>query len=45
MKSTIPATIEIRESISPDLRPVMADPTQIDQVLINLVTNAAHAPP
>ncbi len=43
MKSTIPATIEIRESISPDLRTVMADPTQIDQVLMNLVTNAAHA--
>ena len=43
MKAAIPSTIEIRESIAPDLRTVMADPTQIDQVLMNLLTNAAQS--
>jgi CheY-like chemotaxis protein len=43
LKATLPATIEIRQSIQPDLKPVLADPTQIHQVLMNLCTNAGHA--
>ena len=31
------------ETIAADLPPVMADPTQMQQVLMNLCTNAAHA--
>jgi signal transduction histidine kinase/ActR/RegA family two-component response regulator len=43
LRSTLPATIEIREDIAPNLPEVMADPIQIHQVLMNLCTNASHA--
>ncbi|OPY68162.1 MAG: Blue-light-activated protein [Syntrophorhabdaceae bacterium PtaU1.Bin034] len=43
IKASIPATIEIRQSISSDGRSVLADPVQIQQILMNLCTNAAHA--
>ncbi len=43
MRSTLPATIQIREDVAPDLPQVLADPTQIHQVLMNLCTNASHA--
>jgi len=39
----IPTTIEIRQSLSTPADTVLADPTQIHQVLINLCANAAHA--
>ncbi len=42
LRSTIPTTVEITEDIR-DTAPIMADPTQIHQVLMNLVTNAFHA--
>ncbi|MEA2060448.1 MAG: PAS domain S-box protein [Thermodesulfobacteriota bacterium] len=42
LRSTIPTTIEIREKIFSNAR-VMADSTQIHQVLMNLCTNAYHA--
>ncbi len=42
LRPTIPSTIEIQQEIDSNLH-VMADPTQIHQVLINLCTNAAHA--
>ncbi|WDP85825.1 MAG: response regulator [Desulfobacter sp.] len=41
--STIPSNIEIQKSIQPDCGFVMADPTQIHQITMNLITNAAHA--
>ncbi|MBI9092403.1 MAG: response regulator [Desulfobacterium sp.] len=42
LRSSIPSTIEIRENVfSKSL--VMADPTQIHQVIMNLCTNAYHA--
>ncbi len=42
MRSVLPSTIEIRQSlINKGL--VLADPTQIHQVMMNLCTNAAHA--
>ncbi|MBN2397061.1 MAG: PAS domain S-box protein [Deltaproteobacteria bacterium] len=44
LKASLPATVEIRGNI--DDQPhavVLADPTQIHQVLVNLCTNAGHA--
>ncbi len=43
LRSTLPATIEIREQIASNLPDVLADPTQMHQVLMNLCTNASHA--
>lgn len=43
IRSTLPTTIEIRHRIDPTCGLVMADPVQIHQVLMNLVTNAYHA--
>jgi len=43
LKSSIPSSIEIRQQIVPDAGIIMADPTRIHQVLMNLCTNAAHA--
>jgi PAS domain S-box-containing protein len=45
LRSSLPTTIEIKQHISPDSRHdiILADPTQIHQVLMNLGTNAAHA--
>ena len=43
LRSSIPTTIEIQQDISSKLDTVRADPNQVNQVLINLCTNAAHA--
>ncbi len=43
LRSTLPATIVFHEEIATACGQIMADPTQIQQVLINLCTNAAHA--
>lgn len=37
--------IELRTDIQPDLPLVMADPSQIERVVANLVSNAVHATP
>jgi nitrogen-specific signal transduction histidine kinase/ActR/RegA family two-component response regulator len=42
LRASLPATIEIRQDIQSDSL-VMADPTQIHQVFMNLCTNAEHA--
>ncbi len=42
IRSSIPSTIEIKENIVSNM-PVIADPTQIHQVVMNLCTNAYHA--
>ena len=42
-RSTIPTYIEIESEIDPDCGTVLANPTQIHQVVINLITNAFHA--
>jgi PAS domain S-box-containing protein len=42
LKSTLPATIEIRRDIDPE-GSILADPTQMHQMLLNLCTNAFHA--
>jgi len=43
LKSTIPATITIKQYIKSDCGLVLADPSQIHQVLMNLCTNAYQA--
>ena len=45
LRSSLPSTIEIRQDIAipPEKGVILADPTQIHQVLMNLCTNAAHA--
>jgi len=43
LRASLPSTIEIRQKIETDLGSIVADPTQIHQVLMNLCTNAGHA--
>ncbi|MCP4214072.1 MAG: PAS domain S-box protein, partial [bacterium] len=43
LRASLPATIEIRREIRKGLKPVMANFTQIHQVVMNICTNAAHA--
>lgn len=43
LRASLPSTIEIRSNIKDYKSLVMADSTQIHQVLVNLCTNAAHA--
>ncbi|MFC1867682.1 PAS domain S-box protein [Thermodesulfobacteriota bacterium] len=43
VRSTIPTTIDIRHNIEAKTDTVLADPTQIHQVILNLCTNASHA--
>ena len=43
LRASIPTTITIHEEIDPDCEAVLADPVQIQQVVMNLCTNAYHA--
>jgi len=43
LRASIPSSIEFRSNIPAELKTIIADPTQIHQVLINLCTNAAHS--
>ncbi|HET7535684.1 MAG TPA: ATP-binding protein, partial [Candidatus Didemnitutus sp.] len=43
LRATVPATIKIEVEVAPDSGRVLADATQIHQVLLNLGSNAAHA--
>jgi len=45
LRSSIPTSIEIRQNIPKDIDTILANPTQINQILINLSTNAHHAMP
>ena len=45
LRSSIPASIEIRLNIPKNIGTILADPTQLNQILINLCTNANHAMP
>ncbi len=42
-RPTIPINIKITQDIQPDCCPIKADPTQLHQVVLNLMTNAYHA--
>ncbi len=43
LRSTLPTTIEIKQDIPNGLGTILADPTQIHQIVMNLCTNAYHA--
>jgi signal transduction histidine kinase/CheY-like chemotaxis protein len=43
LRASLPSTIEIKQNIDTNCGPVLADPTQIHQIVINLCTNAFHA--
>ena len=43
IRATFPSTIEIRQDLAAGLRDVLADETQIHQVVMNLCTNAYQA--
>nr|MDA3785561.1 ATP-binding protein [Deltaproteobacteria bacterium] len=43
LRVTIPANIEIRSQTKATKSKIMADPTQIHQIVLNLCTNAHHA--
>ena len=43
LRASIPSTISVRENIQPQTGAILADPTQIHQIVMNLCTNAYHA--
>ena len=43
LRATIPANIELRTVFADKLPPIMADATQLHQVIVNLAVNGAHA--
>jgi len=45
LQASIPTSIEIRQNIPKEVDTILADPTQINQVLINLCANSDHAMP
>jgi nitrogen fixation negative regulator NifL len=43
IRSSIPTSIDIKQKVSTDCGVIKADPTQIHQIIMNLVINAYHA--
>ena len=43
LRATIPSTIKINAKVASEVRAVLADSTQIHQIMMNLCANAAHA--
>jgi len=43
LRSTLPATLELRTHFQPDLPPVSIQSSQLHQIVVNLATNAAYA--
>ncbi len=43
LRASLPTTIEIRQNIKTPSGTILADPTQIHQIIMNLCTNAHHA--
>ncbi len=43
LKSSTPASIEISQQINQDCSTIIADPSQIQQIIMNLCSNAIHA--
>jgi PAS domain S-box-containing protein len=43
LRATLPSTIKIVQAVDTSTGAIVADPTQIHQIMMNLCTNAAHA--
>lgn len=45
LRSSLPTSIELRQNIAENVCTILADTTQINQIIINLCTNADHSMP
>jgi PAS domain S-box-containing protein len=43
LRASVPSTVQMETNVDPNTPPVLADATQLHQVVVNLVTNAADA--
>ncbi|MFP4038087.1 MAG: PAS domain S-box protein, partial [Desulfobacteraceae bacterium] len=43
LRASLPTTIDIKVDLPRNIRPIIADPTGVHQILMNLCTNAYHA--
>ncbi len=43
LKATLPAGVDLVTTVEPGCPPILADATQVHQILVNLATNAWHA--
>jgi signal transduction histidine kinase/ActR/RegA family two-component response regulator len=43
LKASVPPNVVIKQQLDPEIGTVLADPTQIHQIVMNLCTNAHHA--
>jgi len=43
LRASLPSTISVKQDIESDISQVLADPTELHQVIMNLSTNAYHA--
>ncbi len=43
VRATLPSTIRIHQKISNDVAPILGDPTQMHQIVLNLCANAEYA--
>jgi two-component system cell cycle sensor histidine kinase/response regulator CckA len=43
LRATLPTTISIEEHIDPECGPILSDPTRVNQIVVNLCTNACQA--
>ena len=45
IQASIPGSVDVKLRIRPDLPPIHADPTQLQQIVMNLIINASEAIP
>jgi signal transduction histidine kinase/CheY-like chemotaxis protein len=43
LRATLPAGVELRAEFASDVAHTIADPTEVHQIVMNLITNASHA--
>ena len=43
LERTLPSTVEIQQTVDPDCPRIMANPTEVHQVIMNICTNASQA--
>ena len=43
LKASLPSTIQLKQDIVASCKPILGDPTRLQQVILNLCTNAKHA--